>query len=564
MKKAFFLFIITSFNLISGQPLSRAVTYEPSPGRFGDNLLSYIHAKWVSYKNNVPLLYKPFVCSDQLLMHEKEMHYAMHASQFRKTKVLDSDVLDDANGNDPTLYIVPYFPESEWERGAGVSFSGGVWPFFQTGWNDKKFIASLSSVIAPKESLHFQGLPKDKITVAVHMRKGGNNDTPATLTQFPLKFLPNDFYIEQIKKLYELVGCRPLYIFLFTDDNNPGQIAENIAAGVEGLPIEINYRKDGNCDTANVVEDFFALKQFDCLIHSESNFSFIMSHLKDYWVSIYPSSFYKNGSSYVYDTINIKQTPYPIYGNPIPEQVASLKDKFRLYTDSPESEKMGYGNWNHFEDGEYEVVIKHFSREGQVIVDAGAHMGDWSDLVLQHTHNNCRLISFEPVPNFYNKLCNRIGNRAEIHNKALGREEAYAIMNYYYVESEGCSSLYERKVLNDIPVKKIKVPVTSLDSFCVTNKIDHIDLLKIDVEGAEWDLLLGANDMISQRKIPVIQFEYGGTYPDANITLQQVYAFFASRGYAVFRITEDGLIHIPQWRAELEDNHLSNWLAVLD
>ncbi len=307
MKKIFFFFFFAPINLIFAQHFSRAVTYEQSPGRFGDNVLSYIHAKWVAYKNNIPLLYKPFIYSDELLMHEKELHYVDYARLFKKIVVLDSDLLNSTDGVESILYVVPYFPESKWEQNCAVSFSGGAWPFIQTGWEDKHFIAMLNAMIAPRRLVCAQELPKDKITVALHMRKGGNNDTPETVTQFPLKFLPNDFYVEQIKKLYELVGSKPLYVFLFTDDNNPQLIAEKIANELQGFAIEIDYRKSGNSDTLNVVEDFFALKQFDCLIHSESNFSFVMSQLKDYFFSIYPTSFHKNGSGYVYDVISIKQ-----------------------------------------------------------------------------------------------------------------------------------------------------------------------------------------------------------------------------------------------------------------
>ncbi len=247
----------------------------------------------------------------------------------------------------------------------------------------------------------------------------------------------------------------------------------------------------------------------------------------------------------------------------LPTRIESKKDKLTLYTDSKETEKMGYGNWNPYQDGEY-LMIKTFIQEGDIVIDAGAHKGEWSNLVLEHTDNNCHLYSFEPVPNFFKTLTEEVGNRAECHNVALGKNETEVSMYYYYEESEGCSSLFERKVLNTIPVKRITVPVTYLDKFCSDNKIDHIDFLKIDTEGAEWDVLQGANELITHKKIPIIQFEYGGTYPDAHITLKQVYEYFTAKDYAIFRLTADGLIHVSQWREELEDFHLSNWLAVLN
>lgn len=247
----------------------------------------------------------------------------------------------------------------------------------------------------------------------------------------------------------------------------------------------------------------------------------------------------------------------------VPNVIHTKKSMVAVYTESPETQKMGYGNWNPYEDGEF-LMIKSFIRQGDIVIDAGAHVGDWSRLVLKHTENNCHLHSFEPVPYFFGKLTESLGDKVHAYNMALGNRQMRSSMNYYYQESEGCSSLFDRKVLSSIPVKKIDISVTYLDKFCADHAISHIDFLKIDTEGSEWDVLQGAHELISQRKISFIQFEYGGTYPDANITLEQVYTYLVAKDYTIFRITSDGLVHIPQWQETLENYHLSNYLAVLN
>ena len=47
--------------------------------------------------------------------------------------------------------------------------------------------------------------------------------------------------------------------------------------------------------------------------------------------------------------------------------------------------------------------------------------------------------------------------------------------------------------------------------------------MKIDVEGAELDVLLGAKELLNKGHIDYLQFEYGGTFVDANVTLRQVF-----------------------------------------
>ncbi len=54
---------------------SSAIAYGLNAKRFGDKLISYCHAKWISYKHNIPLLYRPFTRSDKLILHTK---YALY------------------------------------------------------------------------------------------------------------------------------------------------------------------------------------------------------------------------------------------------------------------------------------------------------------------------------------------------------------------------------------------------------------------------------------------------------------------------------------------------------
>src|SRR3989344_3123013 len=81
------------------------VTYAFSGGRFGDNLVAYIHAKWISYKYDLPLLYQPFSYSDGLVLdQDPPPHVPSNRRLFR-----DNPSKIQPNGD--FLYIVPYFPD---------------------------------------------------------------------------------------------------------------------------------------------------------------------------------------------------------------------------------------------------------------------------------------------------------------------------------------------------------------------------------------------------------------------------------------------------------------------
>lgn len=277
-----------------------AVTYEQSPGRFGDNLLCYMHAKWISYKYNIPLLYKPFIYSDQLELHKHEYRYSKEAEkEFKKKVWVTREALIDI-AQDSVLYTIPYFPESEWELKHGTSFTGKKWHYLKVDWNNPAFINQLRALIQPISPMPKLQLPADRITVAVHMRKGGTFDKQDAINAFPLKFPQEEFYAEQIKKIYELINGKPLYVYLFTDDTNPQRLIHNLHQRCRGLDIVFDCKKSGNSDKVNVLEDFFALAQFDCLIRPESNYSIIMGLLTDYKIHIFPKDFTKNRGKIMY------------------------------------------------------------------------------------------------------------------------------------------------------------------------------------------------------------------------------------------------------------------------
>ena len=110
---------------------------------------------------------------------------------------------------------------------------------------------------------------------------------------------------------------------------------------------------------------------------------------------------------------------------------------------------------------------------------------------------------------------------------------------------------------------QVTIRTETLDGFLAREKVAQIDFLKIDTEGSEFDVLRGANAALAAGRIKLIQFEYGGTYRDAKITLEQVHAFFAQHGYSLFCIAAGGLVPTPVWDTALENYRYSNYLLSL-
>lgn len=284
--------ILLSFLLpISLSANDTFVTYEFSGGRLGDNLLSYLHAKWISYAYHIPLLYRPFPYSDQMKFHDVEQ-YRYDKLRLRKIvrTLLQSD--DDLQTISPNIiYVCPYFPESEWERCHASQNGRGFLTYFPVDWKNQEFRVHLQELIAPKFPLTPLQLPQNCINIALHIREGGGYDGADLGQCFPTKAPPLSFYIDGLQKIIPLFPNRLFYCFLFTDAKDPTALMQQIQEPfLQNPDIMFACRSENNHHTRNVLEDFFALFAFDILIHPESNFSMVPALIHDYAVTYSPEA----------------------------------------------------------------------------------------------------------------------------------------------------------------------------------------------------------------------------------------------------------------------------------
>lgn len=270
------------------------ITYGLSGGRLGDNLLSVAHAAWLSHTLGIPLTYTPFPYGDQLAL----------SSQLKKpscTKFCSLNEVHDytklwsvclgAETADPFLITLPYFAESSPDLSTA--------PMAQVNWDDPGFIKKLRELITPNQPLAAPKLPENRTSVALHMRTGvGGIDELKFKEHWPLKSPPMSYYVDSLRTLSEMLK-RPLYVFVFTDDPNPHELQNTLAKAFAGSDILFDCRKEGNRADKNVLEDFFTMGKFSCLIRSESNYSLVASKIFPYQIVISPLSSEKNDADEV-------------------------------------------------------------------------------------------------------------------------------------------------------------------------------------------------------------------------------------------------------------------------
>ena len=180
-------------------------------------------------------------------------------------------------------------------------------------------------------------------------------------------------------------------------------------------------------------------------------------------------------------------------------------------------------------EGELLSLIKN---KDKVIFDVGCNQGNFTKnlIKLDKKKNNTKYFLFDPNPNMQKFLKNLL-EKDNINYFPLALYNTNMIKKFTinrYFEASGSSlrsahredKLYNfsRKTFMKIfqPFSKVKdyeeidVQTQTIDNFCKLKKIDRIDLLKLDTDGTEYEVLLGAENLLATNKIGLIYTEISG------------------------------------------------------
>jgi FkbM family methyltransferase len=218
-------------------------------------------------------------------------------------------------------------------------------------------------------------------------------------------------------------------------------------------------------------------------------------------------------------------------------------------------------NNDHNTNGEFWLmnIIKSFHIK--VVFDVGANVGKWTTEARNLFHE-ARIYSFEPIPDVFEQLHSNTKNLplVSINNIALSNVTGELSFNYY-PKANLFSSIYDHPGGKD----GISLQVISKcgEKFCNENEIDCIDFLKIDTEGSEPLVLEGFKEMLKNKKIRLVQFEYGITNIDAKFILKDFFKLFKDNGYNVGKIFPN-YIDFSSYNKENENFKHQNYIAVID
>lgn len=204
-----------------------------------------------------------------------------------------------------------------------------------------------------------------------------------------------------------------------------------------------------------------------------------------------------------------------------------------------------------------------------IFFDVGANKGQYTDMFLSKISSDALEVHlFEPQKAMYDILNKKYSGRNNffVNHVAVG-DSATKDQTLYVCSKQNLIASVTKFPLEDYLPKAFLdetegVDIIQLDEYCKKNKIDEIGLLKLDVEGFEYQCMAALIEKIRSGEIRFIQFEYCFINM---VNKNYFYDFWKllNPRYQIFRILKDGLYKIDEYNIILEQMAPINYLAVL-
>ena len=226
----------------------------------------------------------------------------------------------------------------------------------------------------------------------------------------------------------------------------------------------------------------------------------------------------------------------------------------------------GRGIMDPSSNGEFNVLKSIVANNQNSIcyIDAGCNVGnhilEFVSICKKHDVKKISIFAIECFPSTIKMLKKNLKDvKYFLITKALGKEKK--IINFFFKDIKDSSG--NNSAINHYYLKnRIEVEQTTIDNLVEYYKIKKINFLKLDIEGLEYDALLGANKSLSKGKIDYIQLEYNQTWIYSGGTIEKILKLAQKYRFKLYRIRKNDLLEIPSYNYNLDDFFYCNLLLV--
>jgi FkbM family methyltransferase len=195
-------------------------------------------------------------------------------------------------------------------------------------------------------------------------------------------------------------------------------------------------------------------------------------------------------------------------------------------------------------EGITEKIYTHFLRPNDVAVDCGANIGDHTFPMARCVGNGGRVYAYEASPVVLPWLKNNVqqseyAEAITIRGVAISNFEGVATLQVTHKWGSGMSALHLRELTDDLKSKITVIPteveVTSLDTDLAN--IERIAFIKMDIEGAELNAMLGGERLIARSRCPIVfENSRASAAADYVYSREDFYSFFRRNNYKLYDI----------------------------
>lgn len=183
-------------------------------------------------------------------------------------------------------------------------------------------------------------------------------------------------------------------------------------------------------------------------------------------------------------------------------------------------------------------VLEKFLKKGDTFIDVGANQGEYSLWAARKVGNRGKVVAFEPMPQLYDQLIENIRLNTEFHKTIspvkLGLSDKKGEVILYASEdsNEGTNTIYNT---DKFSIEIGQIQLDTLDAQLKELNVNEVNFLKIDVEGAELQVLKGALTTLEKHR-PILLLEInkdaciaGGYQPEDILELLKPFNYSFSK-----------------------------------